>query len=148
MCGVHAKKVFTCLKGGKGNHCFSCYGLLILMSLQTLCILLLFSRVAGGIPIQDSLSLLRGLLKDFSSLSPYSGLRPKHLIQLQHSLHWQLGCVVGCCRGGFYHTISKLIFRGGRPHSFGKIVRDVLGLLVDFGIKANSFPAPTMYFIQ
>ena len=75
MSGTHGERAFTCLKGWQGSHCYSCYGLLISWYVQTLCILLLFRRVAVmistrhsylGIPSPSKRGLLRDLLFIFS----------------------------------------------------------------------------------
>ena len=141
MSWTHGEGDFTCLKGGQCSHCYSCYGLLILWFFQTLCILLLFSRVAVllstrhfclGIPSPFKRCLLGDLVLHLSTFSLEAKYPPSAttLFLQQETL---------CCRvlqWRFYNTTSGAIFQRRESLFLWRISEGEFELIpIIFGIR-------------
>ena len=55
------------------------------------------------------------------------GIYPSYLLQLQCSFYLELGCVVGCSKGGSHRAIYGLIFHCRGSLSIGGSIRRALG---------------------
>ena len=144
MDGARGERDFTCLKGGQGSHFYSCFGLLISLSIQTLHILFLFSKNCQGIPVQDFFTFLRGLLRDCSSFSTFLGSRPKILLSVTalFLLKYNTMLLGVAVEDTIHHFLGSYV-RGGSSYSYERLVREIYEDIADHWHQANHFSSPT-----